>query len=190
MAESPRQVLDFLRELAGKARPFAERDLAELQTFAREELGIDNLESWDIAYASEKLRAEALRLFRPGSEAVFPRAQGAGWAVPGHRNPLSRQAGSGHRAGLAPGRALLPHRPRRRTGRPVLSRPLRARNQARRRLDGRGDHPAARPATRTDAGGLPQLQLLRHRWAANRPASPTTKSSPCSTSSATACTTC
>jgi oligopeptidase A len=56
MAESPEQVLGFLRELAAKARPFAERDLAELQCFAAEDLGIRHLESWDIAYASEKLK--------------------------------------------------------------------------------------------------------------------------------------
>jgi oligopeptidase A len=56
MAESPEQVLGFLRELAAKARPFAERDLGELQCFAAEDLGIRHLESWDIAYASEKLK--------------------------------------------------------------------------------------------------------------------------------------
>jgi oligopeptidase A len=56
MAESPEQILAFLRELAAKARPFAERDYAELTAFARDELGLDTLESWDIAYASEKLR--------------------------------------------------------------------------------------------------------------------------------------
>ena len=57
MAESPQQVLQFLNELAAKARPFAERDLAELKQFARNELGLPELEAWDIAYASEKLRA-------------------------------------------------------------------------------------------------------------------------------------
>ena len=56
MAESPEQVLGFLRELAAKARPFAEKDLAELRAFARDELGIDRMESWDAAYASEKLK--------------------------------------------------------------------------------------------------------------------------------------
>ena len=56
MAESPQQVLQFLDDLAAKAKPFAERDLAELTQFAREELGLPELASWDIAYASEKLR--------------------------------------------------------------------------------------------------------------------------------------
>jgi oligopeptidase A len=56
MADSPDQVLAFLRELAAKARPFAERDIAELREFARTELGLQTLESWDLAWASEKLK--------------------------------------------------------------------------------------------------------------------------------------
>ena len=56
MAESPAQVVGFLRELAAKARPFAEADMAELQDFARRELGLPQLESWDMAWASEKLK--------------------------------------------------------------------------------------------------------------------------------------
>ncbi|PTD97217.1 M3 family metallopeptidase [Pseudothauera lacus] len=56
MADDPQQVLDFLRELAAKAKPFAERDLAELQAFARDDLGLADLQPWDIGWASEKLR--------------------------------------------------------------------------------------------------------------------------------------
>jgi len=56
MAESPQQVLQFLNELAARAKPFADRDLAELQQFARAELALPELAAWDIAYASEKLR--------------------------------------------------------------------------------------------------------------------------------------
>ncbi|MBS1209871.1 MAG: oligopeptidase [Proteobacteria bacterium] len=56
MAESPAQVLDFLHDLASKAKPFAERDMRELRVFAAEELGLTDLQSWDVAYASEKLR--------------------------------------------------------------------------------------------------------------------------------------
>ncbi|MDR3220844.1 MAG: M3 family metallopeptidase [Candidatus Accumulibacter sp.] len=56
MAESAGQVLGFLRDLARKARPFAEKDMAELSGFARRELGLTTLEPWDMAYASEKLR--------------------------------------------------------------------------------------------------------------------------------------
>ena len=56
MADSPAQVLDFLRELAAKAKPFAQRDLDELKAFAAAELGLAELQPWDVAYASEKLR--------------------------------------------------------------------------------------------------------------------------------------
>lgn len=55
MAESVEQVLAFLRDLATKAKPYAEKDVAELRDFARRELGLDTLESWDTGYASEKL---------------------------------------------------------------------------------------------------------------------------------------
>src|SRR5690606_36224589 len=44
MADSPAQVLDFLRELAAKAKPFAERDLSELRDFAARELGLTELQ--------------------------------------------------------------------------------------------------------------------------------------------------
>jgi oligopeptidase A len=56
MARTPAQVSEFLRDLARRARPFAERDAAELREFARTSLGIADLQAWDIAYASEKLR--------------------------------------------------------------------------------------------------------------------------------------
>jgi oligopeptidase A len=56
MADSPQQVLDFLNELAMRAKPYARRDLDEVSAFARSELGLDKLEAWDLAYASEKLR--------------------------------------------------------------------------------------------------------------------------------------
>jgi oligopeptidase A len=58
MASTPKQVLDFLSELATKAKPYAERDLKELRQFAADKLQLQELESWDLAYASEKLRAE------------------------------------------------------------------------------------------------------------------------------------
>lgn len=58
MAETPEQVIGFLEDLAKRARPYAEKDLAELRTFAKNELGIDTLEAWDVAYASEKLREQ------------------------------------------------------------------------------------------------------------------------------------
>ena len=56
MAESPQQVIAFLRDLAARARSGAERDLAELREFARAELGIDDLQAWDMAFAAERLK--------------------------------------------------------------------------------------------------------------------------------------
>ncbi len=56
MAESPAQVLGFLRDLARRARPHAERDLAELKAFAAEQLGLTDLQAWDQAFAAEKLK--------------------------------------------------------------------------------------------------------------------------------------
>ncbi|MDY0012006.1 MAG: M3 family metallopeptidase [Rhodocyclaceae bacterium] len=56
MADSPEEVLAFLRDLATKAKPFAERDYAQLKEFARTELGLADLAPWDASYASEKLR--------------------------------------------------------------------------------------------------------------------------------------
>lgn len=55
MADTPAQVLDFLRDMAKKAKPFAEKDIAELKAFAKDELGLTDFQPWDAAYASEKL---------------------------------------------------------------------------------------------------------------------------------------
>ncbi len=57
MAQSPAEVLAFLRDLGRRARPFAQRDYAELLAFARDELGLPELAAWDIPYASEKLKS-------------------------------------------------------------------------------------------------------------------------------------
>ena len=72
MAESPSQVLAFLEDLAKRARPFADADVEELKTFARAELGIDKLESWDVAYASEKLRAKRYSFSDQEVKQYFP----------------------------------------------------------------------------------------------------------------------
>lgn len=56
MAQSPDQVIAFLRDLAQTSLPQAKADMAEVKTFAREKLGIDDPQSWDLPFASEKLR--------------------------------------------------------------------------------------------------------------------------------------
>ncbi|MCF0252772.1 MAG: M3 family metallopeptidase [Duodenibacillus sp.] len=57
MADTPAGVVAFLRDLARRSRPWGLRDNAELEAFAARELGIDGLEPWDVAWASEKLRS-------------------------------------------------------------------------------------------------------------------------------------
>ncbi|APW43132.1 M3 family metallopeptidase [Rhodoferax saidenbachensis] len=56
MADSPQAVITFLRDLAHKARPFAEKDLADLRAFARDNLGLSDPQAWDWPYISEKLK--------------------------------------------------------------------------------------------------------------------------------------
>ena len=56
MAESPRQVITFLRDLAQKARPYAEQDVADLRTFAAEHLALAHPQPWDWPFISEKLK--------------------------------------------------------------------------------------------------------------------------------------
>jgi len=72
MAESPEQVLAFLDDLARRARPFAEKDVADLRAFARAELGLDPLEAWDVAYASEKLRLKRYAFSDQEVKEYFP----------------------------------------------------------------------------------------------------------------------
>ena len=77
MAENPAQVLDFLTDLAKRARPQGERELAQLRAFAKKEFGVDELQPWDIAYYSEKQKQhlysisdEQLRPYFPENKAV------------------------------------------------------------------------------------------------------------------------
>ncbi|MFT3754797.1 MAG: M3 family metallopeptidase [Pseudoxanthomonas sp.] len=56
MAKDADEALAFLRDLGARAKPFAQRDRAELESFARENLGLNALEAWDVSYASEKLK--------------------------------------------------------------------------------------------------------------------------------------
>ena len=78
MANSPQQVIEFMRELAQRARPFAEKDLAELQAFAQADLATINptlstgLQSWDVSYASEKLREQRYAFSEQEVKQYFP----------------------------------------------------------------------------------------------------------------------
>ncbi|OHX15878.1 oligopeptidase A [Chromobacterium amazonense] len=72
MAESPEQVIAFLRDLAAKAKPFAAKDREELEAFAKAELGIAELQAWDLAYAAEKLRVARYAFSEQEVKQYFP----------------------------------------------------------------------------------------------------------------------
>ena len=56
MAPSPQAVIEFLHDLAARARPFAQQDLADMRAFAARELGLADPQPWDWAYIGEKLK--------------------------------------------------------------------------------------------------------------------------------------
>ena len=56
MAESPTKVITFLRDLAARARPFAQKDVADLRAFAAEHLNLQDPQAWDWPYIGEKLK--------------------------------------------------------------------------------------------------------------------------------------
>ena len=72
MAQSSAQVLAFLDDLARRARPYAERDLSELLAFTKNDLQLEALQAWDIAYASEKLRARRYAFSDQEVKQYFP----------------------------------------------------------------------------------------------------------------------
>ncbi|MEK8045910.1 M3 family metallopeptidase [Ideonella margarita] len=72
MASTPAEVMQFLRDLAAKARPSALNDLAELREFAARELGLADLQAWDTAFASEKLKEARYAFSDQDVKAYFP----------------------------------------------------------------------------------------------------------------------
>ncbi len=72
MAQNPDEVLAFLRDLALRARPYAERDYAELTAFARDELGIADPAVSDLTYAAEKLKAARYAFSEQEVKQYFP----------------------------------------------------------------------------------------------------------------------
>jgi oligopeptidase A len=56
MAQSPDEVVSFLRDLARRARPYAEKDVADLRDFAASQLGLHDPQAWDWSYLAEKLK--------------------------------------------------------------------------------------------------------------------------------------
>ena len=74
MAESPKQVVEFLETLAKRAKPYAAQDLSELVTYAKK-LGIDDIQAWDVAYVSEKLREDKYAFSDQEVKQYFPEAK-------------------------------------------------------------------------------------------------------------------
>jgi oligopeptidase A len=72
MAESADQVIKFLRDLATKARPFGERDLADLRVFASQQLSIDDPQPWDWSYIGEKLKEARYAFSEQEVKQYFP----------------------------------------------------------------------------------------------------------------------
>lgn len=62
MAQTPEQVISFLNDLLAKAKPSAQKEFAELTAFAQKLDGIDQIEKWDGAYYSEKLKQQLFNL--------------------------------------------------------------------------------------------------------------------------------
>jgi len=98
MANTPDQILKFLRKLAQHARPLAEKDLAELREFAKVQLAMDDLQSWDIGYASEKLRQSRYAFSEQDVKQYFPEDV----VIAGMFNVVQKIYGLSLRASTAP----------------------------------------------------------------------------------------
>ena len=72
MAESPEKVVTFLQDLVQRSKPQAEKELAELKAFARDEFGVTELEAWDIGYYGEKLRQQRYTISQEELRPWFP----------------------------------------------------------------------------------------------------------------------
>lgn len=72
MTDSIEQVIHFLMNLAQRARPGAEQDLAALREFAKAELGLTDLKPWDVAFASERLKQQRYALSQEDLKPYFP----------------------------------------------------------------------------------------------------------------------
>ena len=71
MADTPKQVVEFLETLASRAKPYAQQDMLELVAYAKQ-LGIDDIEAWDVSYVSEKLREDKYAFSDQEVKQYFP----------------------------------------------------------------------------------------------------------------------
>lgn len=72
MADTPARVLEFLHDLARRSKPEADKELHELESYARNECGVEQLEPWDIGYYSEKLRQHTYAISQEELKPYFP----------------------------------------------------------------------------------------------------------------------
>ncbi len=79
MVESPEQVINFIDELADKAKPQAENDFAQLTEYAKKHHNIDPVQPWDVSYLSNKLKKQLFDFSEEDLKPYFP----ASVAVPG-----------------------------------------------------------------------------------------------------------
>ena len=72
MVDTPEEVLTFLWELVEKSRPQAQQEYQDLTQFAKDELGLDTLEAWDVGYAAEKLKQKYYAISDQELRPYFP----------------------------------------------------------------------------------------------------------------------
>ncbi len=72
MAESTSETMGFLLDLASRSRKVAQNELEELEQFAKKEFNIDEINAWDIAFYSEKLRQQKFNLSQEELRPYFP----------------------------------------------------------------------------------------------------------------------
>jgi len=72
MVKKTKDVLDFLQKLIAASQDKAKEEFEALKQFAKSELGMQKLEAWDIAYASEKLRQARYDISQEDLRPYFP----------------------------------------------------------------------------------------------------------------------
>jgi len=89
MVEAPKQVFDFLNDLAGRALPVAKREMQELKDFAKNRDGLAELEAWDVGYYSDKLKQQQYAISEEDLKPYFPASR----AIPGMFEVVGRLFG-------------------------------------------------------------------------------------------------
>jgi oligopeptidase A len=72
MADNPKEVLDFLNDLAERTKEYAKKELKELEQFAKDSANVTQLDAWDVAYYSEKLRQKKFDISQEMLRPYFP----------------------------------------------------------------------------------------------------------------------